>query len=158
MGYAEIVEILAPLVANLNTDCNIHKLNPLGIAIKNGHLNVVKILAPFEDDLNAVHGLTRPSTIGLAAMYGHLEIIKFLAQLVEPITPDISGVAPIFHAIAGGQPEAVRLLAELSKNLSTPLIDGWTPLEFAEAGAELGAGRANEIVAILKTFENANSG
>ena len=120
MGYAEIVEILAPLVANLNTDCNIHKLNPLGMAIKNGHLNVVKILAPFVDDLNTVHG-HGPSTIGLAAMYGRLEIIKFLAQLVEPITPSVSGLAPIFYAIIGGQPEAVRLLAELSKNLSTPL-------------------------------------
>ena len=158
MGYAEIVEILAPLVANLNTDCNIHKLNPLGMAIKNGHLNVVKILAPFVDDLNAAPGPTGPSTIGLAAMYGHLEIIKFLAQLVEPITPNISGLAPIFYAIIAGQPEAVRLLAELSKNLSTPVSDGLTPLKFAEVGAELGTGRADEIVAILKTFENANSG
>ena len=157
MGYAEIVEILAPLVANLNTDCNIHKLNPLGMAIKNGHLNVVKILAPFVDDLNTVHG-HGPSTIGLAAMYGRLEIIKFLAQLVEPITPSVSGLAPIFYAIIGGQPEAVRLLAELSKNLSTPVSDGLTPLKFAEVGAELGTGRADEIVEILKTFENANSG
>ena len=157
-GHAEIVEVLAPLVADLNIDSNIQKVNPFGIAIKNGHLNVVKILAPFVDDLNAAHGLTGPSTIGLAAMYGHLEIIKFLAQLVEPIKPNISGMAPIFYAIIGGQPEAVRLLAELSKNLSTPVSDGLTPLEFAEVGAELGAGRADEIVAILKTFENANSG
>ena len=158
MGYAEIVEILAPLVANLNTDCNIHKLNPLGMAIKNGHLHVVKILVPFVDDLNTVHGPTGPSTIGLAAMYGHLEIIKFLAQFIEPNRPNISGVAPIFHAILRGQPEAVRLLAELSKNLSTPLSEGLTPLKFAEVAAEVGAGRADEIVAILKTFENANSG
>ena len=153
MGYAEIVEILAPLVANLNTDCNIQKVNPFGIAIKNGHLNVVKILANFVDDLNASRsGTIGLSTIGLAALFGHVEIISFLAQLIDPTTPDITGMAPIFHAIAFRKKEAVKLLVKLSKNLPIPLTkDGTTPIQFAEAGAELGFEGSPEIAAFLKT-------
>ena len=153
-GHAEIVEVLAPLVADLNIDSNIQKVNPFGIAIKNGHLNVVKILAPFVDDLNASRsGTIGLSTIGLAALFGHVEIISFLAQLVDPTTPDITGMAPIFHAIAFRKKEAVKLLAKLSKNLPIPLTnDGTTPIQFAEAGAELGFEGSPEIVAFLKTF------
>ena len=59
--------------------------------------------------------------------------------------------APIFFAISNRQPEAVKLLAYLSKNLPTPLVSGlFTPIQIAEG---LGA---DEIVTILKTVEKTN--
>ena len=59
--------------------------------------------------------------------------------------------APIFFAISNRQPEAVKLLAYLSKNHPNPLAtkDGFSPIQIAE---EFGA---EEIVAILKNVANA---
>ena len=87
-GHAEIVEVLAPLLANPNTPL-VNNLTPFGKTAINGHLNVVKILAPYEDDLNAPQfimnsGKRIMSVMEIAAMEGHLEVIKFLAQLVDP--------------------------------------------------------------------------
>ena len=87
-GHAEIVEVLAPLLANPNTPDD-ENFTPFGIAASNGHLDVVRILAPFVDDINA--------------------------------SQNPEGVAPIFYAIWKRQSELVKLLANLSKNLPTPL-------------------------------------
>ena len=156
-GFAEIVEILASLVANPNS-CVGDGFTPFGMAAHLGHLNVVKILAHFIDDFNASQlprqGMHREdegmSAIGIAAANGHLEVIRFLSQFVDPTALDINGRHPIFIAIMVGQPEAVKLLAYLSKNLPTPLMDGTTPIQLAEIFG------ANEIVAILKTVEKAH--
>ena len=90
-GHAEIVEVLAPLLANPNTP-PVNNLTPFGKAASNGHLNVVKILAPYVDDLNASQiimnsGKRFMSAMGLAAVYGNLEVFKFLAQFVDPASP-----------------------------------------------------------------------
>ena len=154
-GQAEVVEVLTPLLANPNTP-PVNNLTPFGIAAKNGHLNVVMILAPYVDDLNASQTTDSDSdhsAMGLAAMAGHLEVIKFLAQFVDPTAPltdTPEGRAPIFHAICRRQSEAVKLLANLSKNLPTPLFGSSTPIEWAEYFGY------DEIVAILKTVEEAN--
>ena len=151
-GNAAIVKVLAPLVANPNTAhagfTPFVMAAPFGIAAIEGHLNVVKILAPFIDDLNASQSELRLSLIEMAIMKGHLEVIRYLYQFI-----DINEEHPIFYAICNRQPEPVKLLANLSKNLPTPLSNGgFTPIELAE---ELGA---DEIVAILKTVEKAHSG
>ena len=100
-GHAEIVEILAPLIANPNSP-SFRGFTPMGMAADQGHLNVVKILVPFIDDLNASQSRQGMSTIGLAAFKGHLEVIRFLAQIVDPTTVDIDGYPPIFYAILKG--------------------------------------------------------
>ena len=88
------------------------------------------------------------SALGIAAHSGHLEIIRFLAQFVDLNAPSFGGNAPIYSAIFGQQPEAVKLLAYLSKNLPIPLTNGGsTPIEVAEFVGN------DEIVAILKTDE-----
>ena len=156
-GHAEIVEVLAPLLANPNTPL-VNNLTPFGKAAINGHLNVVKILAPYEDDLNAPQfilnsGERITSAMEIAAMWGHLEVIKFLAQLVDPTAhaaPPSAPMAPIYSAILRGQSEAVKLLANLSKHLPTPLLGSLTPIGLAE---EIGA---EEIVTVLKTVEKAH--
>ena len=120
-----------------------------------GHLNVLKVLVPFVDDLNASQCILESgkgmSALGIAAHAGHLEVIRFLAQLVDPIAAkDKMEDAPIFIAICNRLPEAVKLLAYLSKNLPTPLTTkGFSPIQIAEA---IGA---DEIVAILKTVAKA---
>ena len=87
-------------------------------------------------------------------MNGHLDIIRYLAEFVDPTTPVFpEEEALIFRAIYNRQPEVVKLLANLSKNLPTPLTKaGSTPIEVAEF---LGH---NEIVEILKIVEEARSG
>ena len=142
-----------PLVANPNNAHSHDGFTPFGIATCNGHLNVVKILAPFIGDLNASQSPGGMTPIAIAAMNGHLEVIRFLSQFVDPTALDINGRHPIFIAIMAGQPEAVKLLAYLSKNLPTPLTNGGlTPFEVAELL------EADEIVAILKTVEKAHQG
>ena len=93
------------------------------------------------------------SAMGLAAVYGNLEVIKFLAQFVDPASPPSATTnrkAPIFSAIFGRQSEAVKLLANLSIHLPTPLFGSLTPIGLAEKiGAE-------EIVTVLKTVEKAH--
>ena len=77
-----------------------------------------------------------------------------MAEFVDPTTPVFpEEEALIFRAIYNRQPEVVKLLANLSKNLPTPLTKaGSTPIEVAEF---LGH---NEIVEILKIVEEARSG
>ena len=89
---------------------------------------------------------------GIAASNGHLDVVRILAPFVDDInvSQNPTGVAPIFYAIWKRQSELVKLLANLSKNLPTPLYGSLTPIGFAE---QLGA---DEIVAILKTVEEAN--
>ena len=156
-GQAEIVEVLAPLLANPNTP-PVNNFTPFGIAATNGHLDVVMILAPYVDDLNAPQFIISDfdfghSAMGLAAKAGHLKVIKFLAQFVDPTalpSGTTDGEAPIFSAIINGQSEAVKLLANLSKHLPTPLFGSFTPIRWEEErGAE-------EIVTILKNVEKAN--
>ena len=152
-GQAEIVEVLAPLPSNPNTPDD-DSLTPFGIAANKGHLNVVKILTPFVDDLSASQDSNHSfSAMGMAALNGHLEVINFLAKFVDPSalpTDTTNGAAPIFNAIMKRQSEAVKLLANLSKHLPTPLFGSFTPIGLAE---ELGA---DEIVAILETVEKAH--
>ena len=156
-GHAEIVEVLAPLLANPNTP-PVNNHTPFGRAAKNGHLNVVKILTPYVDDLNASQVIMNSgdrimSAMQIAATEGHLEVINFLAQFVDPTAPPSAtteGKAPIFYAIIERQSEAVKLLANLSKHLPTPLFGSLTPIGLAE---EIGA---EEIVTVLKTVEKAH--
>ena len=161
-GHAEVVEVLAPLVANPNKPMcreanEMHTgatISPCGMASMNGHLNVLKVLVPFVNDLNASQFILKSgkgmSALGIAAHAGHLEVIRFLAQLVDPIAAtDEMEDAPIFSAIYNRQPEAVKLLAYLSKNLPTPLTTkgGFSPIQIAEA---IGA---DEIVDLIFVFE-----
>ena len=121
------------------------------LAAAKGRTEIVKVLAPL---------LANPNTpddenftpFGIAASNGHLDVVRILAPFVDDInaSQNPEGVAPIFYAIWKRQSELVKLLANLSKNLPTPLYGSLTPIGFAE---QLGA---DEIVAILKTVEEAN--
>ena len=127
---AEMVQVLAPLLASPNT-ANQNGVSPIIYAIIEGHVEIVRILAPLIDNPNAFskRGTT---SIELAILQGHTEIVKILALLVDnPNTPNIDGVTPIEIAVLKGCTESVRILAPLSHNLNVPNKNGRTPLELA---------------------------
>ena len=148
-NWPQILKILAPLSDNLN-DTNTG-VTSMFLAAAKGRTEIVKVLAPL---------LANPNTpddenftpFGIAASNGHLDVVRILAPFVDDInaSQNPEGVAPIFYAIWKRQSELVKLLANLSKNLPTPLYGSLTPIGLAEL---LGA---DEIVTILKTVEEAN--
>ena len=80
-GHVKIVELLAPLVDNLNALIMLPQgWTPIALAAINGHDKIIEFLAPLVDNPNEpiLNGRT---PIALAALNGHVKIAAFLATL-----------------------------------------------------------------------------
>ena len=64
--YVPIVQILAPLAANLNA-CDRKGLTPIFYAVQNSCVDIIRILAPLTDNPNIQQDITGPTPIHIAA-------------------------------------------------------------------------------------------
>ena len=75
-----IVQILAPLAANLNA-CDKKGLTPN--SVQNSCVDIIRILAPLTDNPNMQQDITGTTPIHIAAAVGAVEIVKMLAPLAN---------------------------------------------------------------------------
>ena len=100
---------------------SLNGLNPLAIAIQNGHLTIVQYMLDFcEVDVNkTLNDLISP--LHLAAAIGHLELVQcLLSHKADMDKARFDGATPLFMAAAGGFPTVVDYL--LQKGAKGPMF------------------------------------
>ena len=150
-GNAEMVQILSPLLDNLNAS-NHNGLTPLDAAILYGYSDIVKILAPLTHNMDEPDQ-KRHSPILKATAEGNAEIVQILVPFAEnPNAPHQNGITPIEVAIKQGKTEIVKILAPFLNNLDIPDEDGMTLVMYATLNGR------TEIVRILASLtDNPNA-
>ena len=112
-GHTDIVQILAPLTDDPNSEVDIEcpfNSPPIHEAARNGHSEIVKLLCPLTDDPNSSSNTDESTPIHEVATEGHIEIVKYLAPLTDnPNSPDINGTTP----------SSITRIAEIRRFLET---------------------------------------
>ena len=138
---------------------SLNGLNPLAIAIQNGHLTIVQYMLDFcEVDVNkTLNDLISP--LHLAAAIGHLELVQcLLSHKADMDKARFDGATPLFMAAAGGFPTVVDYLLQKGANVHKAARhnnkDGVTLLDIAIQNGQSGGVREKEYLQVIKSLND----